>query len=154
MSNRITLKKFLLFLGDIFLLYISLLITVFLGFLGEFSSKIFLLHLLPFSILYFIWLIIFYTFGLYDIHLIKTKISFYGRTISAILTGLIFGMLFFYTFPFFDITPKTNLVLNALIFGILFLAWRNIFYSLFSVHFLTKVAIVGEGLQVEDLKKE
>jgi len=154
MLNTLTRKKILLFLGDVFLLYLSLFITVFLGFLGEFSSAIFVLHLFPFSIIYFFWLVIFYIFGLYDLHLIKSKIDFYGRTLGAVLVGLILGMVFFYLVPFFGITPKTNLILNALIFGILFLGWRNLLYTLFSVHFLNRTAIVGKGPEVESLKKE
>ncbi|XOA42568.1 MAG: sugar transferase [Candidatus Nealsonbacteria bacterium] len=153
MLNTLSFKKFLLFLGDIFLLYISLLITLFLGFFEEFDSQVFILHLLPFSIVYFFWLIIFYISGLYDLPLIKSKISFYSHIFGAILSGLILGMLFFYTIPFFGITPKTNLILNSLIFGILLVLWRNFFYSLFSVHFLNKTAMVGKGTQVEDLKK-
>jgi len=109
---------------------------------------------LPFSIIYFFWLVIFYIFGLYDLHLIKTKTSFYGSTLGALSVSLVLGMLFFYTTPFFEITPKTNLVINILIFGILFLGWRKSFYSLFSVHFLNRTAIIGKGSEVEILKKE
>jgi exopolysaccharide biosynthesis polyprenyl glycosylphosphotransferase len=154
MSNSLTLKKLFLLLGDIFLMYVSLIITVRLAFLNGFGLKILILHLLPFSIIYFFWLIIFYISGLYDLHLIKTKISFYARTFGAILAGLILGMLFFYTIPFFGITPKTNLILNSLIFGILFIGWRNLFYSLFSIYFLNKVTIIGNGYKVEGLKNE
>jgi len=154
MPNKLVLKKFVLFSGDVFLLYLSLLITVFLGFLNEFSSEIFVLHFLPFSLIYFSWLIVFYIFGLYDLHLVKTKTSFYAQGVGAILVGLMLGMLFFYALPFFGITPKTNLVLNALIFGVLFFAWRNLFYRLFSVRFSTKISIIGKGLRVENLKNE
>ncbi len=150
----LNLRKILLFLGDIFLIYLSLFLTLLLGFFGEFSFEIFSLHLLPFSIIYFFWLVIFYIFGLYDLHLIKTKTSFYGSTLGALSVSLILGMLFFYTTPFFEITPKTNLVINILIFGILFLGWRRLFYSLFSVHFLNRTVIIGKGSEVEMLKKE
>jgi len=154
MLNTLKLKKILLFLGDVFLLYFSLLITLFLGFLGEFNSETLVLHLLPFSIIYFFWIVIFYIFGLYDLHLIKSKINFYSRALGAIASGLILGMLFFYTIPFFGITPKTNLILNGLIFAILFFGWRNLFHSLFSVHFLTRTAMIGKSLEIESLKKE
>ena len=154
MSNTVTLKKFILFLGDVFFLYISLFLTLFLRFLSEFNLEIFLLHLLPFSILYFFWIIIFYVAGLYDLHLIKTKLSFYTRVLGAIMGGLILGMLFFYSLPFFGISPKTNLILNVLIFGFLFLCWRQFFYSLFSVHFINRVTITGEGVEIENLKEE
>lgn len=154
MSNTVTLKKFILFLGDVFFLFVSLFLTLFLRFLSEFNFEIFILHLLPFSIIYFFWIIIFYIAGLYDLHLIKTKLSFYTRILAAIISGLILGMLFFYTLPVFGISPKTNLVLNTFIFGVLFLAWRHFFYSLFSVHFVNRTAIAGEGPEIENLKQE
>jgi len=148
------MRKILVFFGDIFLIYLSLFLTLLLGFFGEFSFEIFSLHLLPFSIIYVFWFIIFYAFGLYDLHLIKTRTSFYGNTLGALAVSLVLGMLFFYTIPFFGITPKTNLIINILIFGILFLGWRRLFYSLFSVHFLSKTAIIGKGSEVEMLKEE
>jgi len=154
MSNKLTLKKILLFLGDVFLLYFSLFLTVALGFLGQFDFEIFSLHLLPFSILYVFWLIILYVFGLYDLHLVKTKTSFYASIFTTVIAELVLGMLFFYTLPFFEITPKTNLVINVLIFGLLILAWRKLFYALFSVHFLGRVIVIGQNSDVENLKKE
>ncbi len=153
MSNTLGLKKFLLFLGDVILLYLSLFLALLLRSLQEFNAQTFVLHLFPFSIVYFFWIAIFYISGLYDLHLIETKISFYGRVLVAILGGTILGMLFFYSIPLFGITPKTNLILTAIIFGILLILWRNSFYSLFSVHFLNRTVIVGEGSQVDNLKK-
>ena len=44
--------------------------------------------------------------------------------------------------------------MNLIFFTLLFLAWRLSFYSLFSSHFLTKVAILGREKEVEDLKRE
>lgn len=100
------------------------------------------------------WLLIFYISGLYDLHLVKGRISFYTLTATGLLAGLILGMLFFYAIPFFGITPKTNLVINVLIFGLLFLGWRRLFYFLFSIHFSSRTAVVGEDSQAEELKKE
>ncbi len=153
-KTSLTLKKIILLLGDVVLLYISLFLTLFLGFWGEFTSEIFNLHLIPFSIIYLFWLIIFYISGFYDLHLIKSKLSFYARFVGAISANLIIGILFFYTVPFFGITPKTNLILNVSIYGILFLVWRRTFYSLFSVHFLNRTAVIGKGAEVENLKTQ
>ena len=154
MSRSLTFKKIILVLGDVFSLYFSLFLTILFGFFKEVNFEVIYLHFLPFSILYFLWAIVLYIFGLYDLHLIKTKISFYPRLFGALFTEFIVGALFFYIVPFFGITPKTNLLLNVLIFGILFALWRNLFYSLFSNHFLNRVAIVGRGPQVENFKKE
>jgi len=147
----LNLRKTLLLTGDILLLYLSLLIALFIGFWRNFSWEIFLEHLLPFSILYLFWLIIFYIFGFYDLDLFQTPFSFYTRILTGLGFALVLGVTFFYLIPFFGITPKTNLLLNVLIFGILISGWRKFFYSLFSVHFQNKVAIIGKGSQSEEL---
>lgn len=151
MPNVLNLRKFLLLAGDVFLLYFALLGALFFGFWGNFSWEIFLEHLFPFSILYFFWLIIFYIFGLYDLDLLKTPFSFYTRALSGLGLCLGLGMIFFYLIPFFGITPKTNLILNILIFGIFALSWRQLFYQIFASRFLTKVGIVGENIQAQEL---
>ena len=122
MSNVLNLRKILLLFGDIVLLYLALFLTVFFDFPQ---------HVLPFSILYFFWLIIFYIFGLYDLGAIRIRVVLYPKILGAILCGLGLGMVFFYLVPLFGITPKTNLLLNVLIFGILFLIWRKLFGFLF-----------------------
>ncbi|MFH1841405.1 MAG: sugar transferase [Candidatus Nealsonbacteria bacterium] len=154
MINTLNLRKILLLGGDFILLYTSLSIMIFLEFGKEFNWQIFSFHLLPFSILYFFWLIIFYIFGFYDLKIIRTDPSFYAKFLGAILTGLAVGMVFFYLIPFFGIAPKTNLILNVLIFGVLFFCWRKLFYLLFSFRFLNKTTIIGDNAQIQELTKE
>jgi len=154
MLNTLNLRKLLLFLGDIVCLYLSLLATVFFGFWGSFKWELFFEHLPAFSILYIFWLIVFYILGLYELNAIRSKIDFYSKTLGAILICFGVGIFFFYLIPFFNIAPKTNLFLNVIIFGILFLVWRKVFYSLFSSHFLNRTAIIGQGKQTQELIKE
>jgi len=148
---NVKFRQILLIIGDIFLLYLSLLIALFFGFWGGFTWEVFLNHLLPFSILYLFWLIIFYVFGFYDLGLFRTPFVFYTRILTGLGFSLALGITFFYLIPFFGITPKTNLLFNVLIFGVLTLGWRKFFYSLFSSHFQNKVAMIGMGPQSEEL---
>jgi len=148
---NVKFRQILLIIGDIFLLYLSLLIALFFGFWGGFTWKIFLNHLLPFSILYLVWLIIFYIFGFYDFSLFRTPFILYTRILAGLGFSLALGITFFYLIPFLGITPKTNLLLNVLIFGVLIFGWRSFFYSLFSSHFQNKVAMIGKGPQSEEL---
>jgi len=104
--------------------------------------------------MYFFWLIIFYIFGLYDLKIIKAGPFFYTKILGAILTCLGLGMIFFYLTPFFGIAPKTNLVLNILVFSLLFFIWRKLFYALFSARFLNRTAIIGDAPQTKELTKE
>src|SRR3989344_4282443 len=146
MSNVLNLRKILLLFGDIVLLYLALFLTVFFDFPQ---------HVLPFSILYFFWLIIFYIFGLYVLGAIRVRVVLYPKILSAIICGLGVGMVFFYLVPLFGITPKTNLLLNVLIFGVLFLIWRKLFGLVFSSRFFNNVAILSKDPQkIETLAKE
>ncbi|MFH1657303.1 MAG: sugar transferase [bacterium] len=154
MTTILNIRKFFLLAGDILILYSSLVISLFLGYWGKFDWPILEEHFLPFSIIYFLWLIIFYIFGLYDLNFIKGPFSFPTQVISALTVNLAIGMIFFYLFSSFIITPKTNLIINTLVFGFLFFTWRNIFYKLFSSYFLNKVAIIGKNPTSEDLAKE
>jgi len=140
--------------SDILLLYLSLVVTVYFRLGGKFGWINLYEHLLPFSILYFFWLIIFYIFGLYDLNIIKIRETFYARFFGAILAALVIGLSFFYLFRITEVTPKTNLVLNILIFAVLLFLWRKIFLALFSSRFLTRVAIVGEQNQAQKLAEE
>ena len=155
MLTTLGTRKILLFLGDINVLYLSLFGTVFFGFGSKFNWDIMTGHLLPFSILYFFWLIIFYIFGLYDLGAIRIRVVLYPKILGAILCGLGLGMVFFYLVPLFGITPKTNLLLNVLIFGVLFLIWRKLFGLVFSSRFFNNVAILSKDPQkIETLAKE
>jgi len=150
----ISRRKILLILGDVFLLYLALYFALLIGFGGNFSWQIFSQHLLPFSILYLFWLIIFYIFGFYDFDLLKSPFAFLSRTLTGLGLCLFLSIIFFYLIPFFGITPKTNLLFNVLIFGVLTFGWRKLFFFFFSIYLLDKVAIFGKGDEVEKLKKE
>jgi len=154
MFDALNLRKSFLFFGDIICLYFSFLGTIIFGFWGDFNWEWVSLHLTPFSILYFFWLVVFYVFGLYDLRTVKAGPFLYTKIFGAILACLGIGISFFYLIPLFGITPKTNLVLNVLIFSVLFFAWRKTFSLLFSGRFLNRVVIIGEDHQVQELAKE
>ena len=124
------LRQIILVFGDVFFAYISLLLTLSIGFWDKFSLETFIAHLFPFSILYFSWLVIFYIFDLYELNLVKTKLSFYPRILGAMTISGVFGAILFYLIPAFGISPKTNLVINLAIFGVLILIWRKTFYRI------------------------
>ncbi|MCX6789323.1 MAG: sugar transferase [Candidatus Gribaldobacteria bacterium] len=148
------IRKVSLFLGDVIFAYVSLLIMVYWRFSPNFSWPIFFQHLLPFSILYFVWLTLFYIFGLYDLDLANPKSAFIARLGACLAVCLAVGVFFFYTVPLFGITPKTNLLVNIVLLGVLILIWRQIFYWLFSALFLKQVGILGKNLWTDKLINE
>lgn len=140
-------KKISLLLGDTFSLYLALYFTLVLD-TKEFLPLNFAQHLLPFSLLFLFWLIIFYVFGLYDILLLRNKLDFWLRFAQGLGLCLISGIVFFYFLPLFKITPKTNLFIFLAIFAFLFFLWRRVFYKISgSPQFLERTIIIGTSVR-------
>ena len=149
------IKIGLLLLVDIVILYLALWLMLKLRF-GPAAGLIWQKHFLAFSIIYPLWILSFYIFGLYDLNLAKNTPSFYWAILKAtILNGLLSTTLF-YLFPnFLGVTPKTNLFLNLLFFGILFSLWRRLYNSLIKSSTLgRKVMIIGKNSQTLELKEK
>ena len=138
-------RKAILLFGDIIFCWLSFCVTLYLGFWQNLDYFILYQHLLPFSILYVMWLAIFYICGLYDLEIANPKAHLFSRLSLCLAVCLAIGALFFYAIPLFGITPKTNLLINILVFGILILLWREIFYWLFSSFFQKRVGVLGQN---------
>ncbi|MFZ5559771.1 MAG: sugar transferase [Patescibacteria group bacterium] len=150
-------KKFILLLGDILILYASLIIALTIRYQG-FDFDILKTHFFPFSIIYLIWLIIFYIHDLYELDIAKNNIEFSSALIRALIIGGLISIVFFYlapNFAFGAITPKTNLFLNILVFVVLFYGWRYLFNLVAgSMKIKVNTAIIGYNPQAIELAKE
>ncbi|HTE48968.1 MAG TPA: exopolysaccharide biosynthesis polyprenyl glycosylphosphotransferase [Candidatus Paceibacterota bacterium] len=150
-------RTLLLLFGDILLLGAAFAIMLYIyvsSHNGSFKNTA-LPHIFPFSILGLIWIVIFFVFNLYDREVSRLTIPHLRQIFTAFITALMVGIIFFYTIPFFQIAPKTNLLIFGGIAFIFFIAWRRIFYNIFSSHFRKKVVFIVGGRnnqpQVNDL---
>jgi len=148
------LRQAILILGDIIMAYASLWVTLFFGFFGEFEASIFYVHLYPFSLLFLCWIIIFYIFDLFNLNLSRDKMLFYPRFSEALLVCLVVGVGFFYLWPAFGITPKTNLLLAIGFFGLFTFLQHKLFYQLFGKYVKIELGFFGFNAQAEALAKE
>jgi len=151
------IKKLILIIGDIVILYAALAIALAIRYRG-FDLLTFKNHVFPFAVIYFVWIIVFYIHNLYDLDIAKNNAIFYSALLRALLINVAFAIVFFYFAPQVSeitITPKTNLLLTTLIFIILSLLWRNIFNRLAGSTALNiNTAVIGHNLQVLELAKE
>jgi len=140
--RRINFLKIILLLGDISLMYLALFLAIFIrdnNLLDQFSGFFY-----NFLILYIIWLFIIFVLALYDSHFFKKIKDFFFNLIIFSILAFFIGVTYFYFRPTFGITPKTILLLNVIIFDVLFLIWRysvNLFLEARGVK--EKVIIVG-----------
>ncbi len=145
---------FILFLGDIFFLVVSLWLTLFIRYVELPTSKLFLQHLAPFSLIFAVWLIVFFISDLYR----KPTALFRRQLPSLILRAQVINTLvaivFFYYVPVFGITPRTNLFIYLIVSFILIVTWRTFIRYYGGTGRRLNIVFACEGSEVEELKQE
>src|SRR3989338_4053853 len=144
------MKKFLLFMSDLSVLFGALLLTLYLRYGQSFSEKL-EFHLAPFSLIFIIWLLVFYISNLYEPATLRNNIHFYSSLLQAIVVSSVISVIFFYLSPLFSITPKTNLAIFAAIFTGLEFGARYCFNGIFEKKFKKSLLIVGLNRQALEL---
>ncbi len=150
MNNKI--KKLFLLSGDIFILYASLYLTLFLRYRENFSAEIWQNHYPPFSFIFISWIFIFYFSSLYNLYFTQNNKIFYRSIIKSIGIAGILAALFFYLNPSIGIAPKINLLLYILVFSLVFSLWR-LFYNSILFSYLPKkiLAFIGVNNQISEI---
>lgn len=114
-------------LVDYVLAVTALALVLLIRYPGNFTVAYFLLHMEVFSWLFLSWLLVYYAWDLYSFT-VKWNI---GHVLISTLINLGISIALFYAAPSMEITPKTNLVLLAVIFTLLFIGWRGFISAVF-----------------------
>src|SRR3989344_1067693 len=144
------MKKFLIFLSDTTILYISLVLTLLIRYPDKFQEQ-YRIHLYPFSLIFISWLLVFYIANLYEPKLLRNNVHFYSALFRAIIIVAVIAVLFFYLIPLYGITPRTNLLIFLMIFTGLEFANRSIANNVLQKGFKKSVLIVGTNNQSLEL---
>jgi exopolysaccharide biosynthesis polyprenyl glycosylphosphotransferase len=153
MNNN--LKKAILLTGDIGILYASLYLTLLVRYLEQPSGKLWGDHIVPFSIIFLVWIITFYISNLYDLRLAINNTKFLQTAGSTLFVSMLLSFGFFYLTPQINIAPKTNLFIYIIVFSIFFILWRRLFNWLLGSYLpKTKIAFIGYNEQVKELVDE
>jgi len=144
-------RKSILVVGDILILWMGLFVTLISRYPTHKLYDALLLHILPFGIIYAVWILIFYITGLYEIrgtHEIPNtlKLILY----AALLTGAIATALFYFV-PLFLITPKINLMIDLVLSTALLIGWRIFFIRSARRSVKTRILLVGSSPDIEEL---
>jgi exopolysaccharide biosynthesis polyprenyl glycosylphosphotransferase len=145
------LKQIILFIGDLVLLYAALATMLFLrygkaGFVEHWTD-----HLLPFSVLFIAWLFVFWLFDFYRERTFVNYNAIANRVMTATATGVVSSIVLFYLFQdFFRLTPKTNLILFAVIIAVLEYGFRSLFLS-FARFRPQPAVVIGDSSEIREL---
>ncbi|HOZ36860.1 MAG TPA: sugar transferase [bacterium] len=143
------IKRLVLLVGDILILYFSLWLTLAIRFGRFVDAELWMAHRIPFTAVFVFWLAIFFINRLYDLETAKNGMKFYGTLGKSLVWCAIVGFIFFYVATT-GISPKTILVLDIFIFGLLVSVWRRLFNAVISHRRFSERALII-GLTPESL---
>lgn len=150
MDGIVKLKQIILFLGDIIIFYFSLAVGLFLRYGDEVENYI-RPHLFPFTLVLFLWLAIFYISGLYDLRSLKNDQAFAKKFFILVALNGALAIFLFYLLPLV-ITPRKNLILFLIVFGLSFYIWRSAYNTLLSAGKPSnRILLVGHNQTAEEV---
>jgi len=155
---RKQLKIFLLVLSDIVIFSTALGLTLIIRYiLIDHAYIVFKnsvpLHLIPFSIIFALWLIVFWVAGLYDLSKLKNEELFYKNLIITFGVNAAITISFFYFIPYFIITPKINLFIDLALSVAILYFWRQYFNRWASKALKIGVIFLGASQEIMELKE-
>lgn len=147
-------EQLFLFLGDVALFYVALFATLTVRNLSIPSASYIDLHLIPFSILFAVWVAVFLIVGLYEQYTRLLRSRLPRRIISAQTINVIVAAVFFFLVPYFAITPKTNLFIYLVISSALIIVWRLYVFPFFLSSKRYKAILIDGGKELKELHDE
>lgn len=148
-SRRVTV----LILGDLIAYLFSLVLTLTIRYGSLPGRNLVYSHLVPFSILFIIFIIVGLTVGLYDKQAAFVRRSIAGLVIQLQVINVLFGVVFFYFAPV-AIAPKVNLFIYFIISTCALYVWRGVMFPVLVSGRKQSGIIVGSGADVDDLYGE
>jgi exopolysaccharide biosynthesis polyprenyl glycosylphosphotransferase len=158
MSNRA--KTILLILVDALILFIAMSVVVVMRKAGHPSVAFFERHLSLFSILFPLWLLMYFIEGLYTLKTYNPA-NLPISLLRGTLLSVVVSFLTVYLLPNYlsSVTPKTNLVLIALVVLPMLYVWRRFFFKYFAAtRRLRSTVVIGSpdtiSLVEEEIKRK
>lgn len=144
----------ILFIGDILIFILSLWLMLFLRRLEVPAWYHFKLHLIPFSLLFLVWLLVFFIAGLYGKHTLVLKRKLPTVIFNTQLFNMIIAAVFFFLVPYFVIAPKTTLFIYLIVSFPLILWWRLSGQDILTSREPESALLIGNGSEMNELRDE
>lgn len=121
-STSKTISFWLLFLPSVGLLYLSLAIAYQVRYQGNETSS-FGLHAQAFSVIYALWLVVFFIHGLFEFKTFRRYTTLLFNLLSALAVNMLVAITYFYVQPNLILTPRRFLLIHVAVTFVLLLGW-------------------------------
>lgn len=105
-------KFFLLVFPVLTWCYIGLFVTIQLWYPAGLATDVWQEHLLHFSIVYAMWLVVFFAYTLFDLSTFRSSTTIISRLIAAMVTNAVTATAYFYFQPELILTPRRFLLVH------------------------------------------
>lgn len=150
---RAPLVPFALVVGDIIALMAAVPVALFLRTFSAPTTEYIGLHIVPFSLLALLSVVVYFSAGLYDAPTTLIRRELPGTILAAQVFNVVLAALFFFFVPVFVIAPKTTLLIYLATSALFVTAWRFAALS-FSRSKDDTVVVIGNGEDTETLLAE
>lgn len=140
-------------MGDVLLLYVALFASLFVRYSFNISSDILRVHIVPFSILFVLWILVFLIGGLYEKHIRVHKNRLPSTILKVQIINSLLAVVFFYSIPAFGIAPKTTLFIYLIISFLLISIWR-VYGPLLFGNNADQALFIASGAELAELTRE
>lgn len=157
MDTFVKSRQLLLAGGDVLVLYISLALTLitrtYLPLNNNAINNVFVQeHVQLFTLIFFVWITIYFISGLYELRHLKNNFEFLKRIGTATLINAGIAILILYFIPNSVIEPKTNLVLLLVISTIMMSLWRQAHNHIIRTTIpATKILLIGNNQTTQEI---
>lgn len=147
-------RQTLLLLGDILVLAGAFFIMTLIRF--DYGSELPYIKLQAgiFAVIFTVWIGIFFIFDLYNLRRVNPNPRNIGLLLAALVVNGGLAVALFYFFPQNGITPKTNLAILSGFAFLLLVAWRRLFYSMFTSTLHQTIGVIGQNPLIDHLITE
>lgn len=111
-------------------------------------------HFVPFTILFIVWVGVFFVSGLYENHTTVLKSRLPAMLLNAQLINAALAITFFYLIPAFGITPKTILFIHLFVSFVLIIGWRLYVFPFVQRGKREHAIVIGHGPELHELVEE
>lgn len=147
------LKAAIILLGDIIVLYGVLTLTLIIRYGADKFQQPFFDHIKPFSLIFIIWILVFYLSELYNYSKFKDGTVLFKTVSTAVIINFFISIVLFYLLtPLFQLTPKTNLVIFSFLFTTLNFGWRLLMVKMFIGGFpRIRLLMLGDSMAISEI---
>lgn len=144
----------LIILPDWLLFYASLFLTISVRYPHGLSAPELRIHLASFTVIYLLWLVMFYAHNLFELKTFRRYTSLFFSLVSATFFNFLIAAAYFYFQPVLAITPRRFLLLNVFFAFALTLIWHLLVKTYLRSRFVENIFLFSFSGELKDLERE